>query len=102
MTLARTLAVAGAAFVCGVGAALVALASDRVDSTLAWAIAGPLVGWSAVATGLYTWRRRPENPTGALMVLLGFAWFNSTLANANSELIHTYSEFTEGLWGSVF
>jgi signal transduction histidine kinase len=102
MTPARTLAVAAAAVACGIGAALVALASDRIGANLAWAVAGPVVGWSAVATGLYTWRRRPGNRTGALMVLLGFAWFNSTLVNANNDLIHHYADVTAGLWGSVF
>ena len=61
--------------------------ATSVGSNVAWAIAGPVVGWSAVGTGLYAWRRRPENRTGLLMVLLGFAWFNSTLVNADSELV---------------
>jgi len=98
----RTLFIAVAALVCGIGAALVALSSDEVGSNVAWAIAGPVVGWSAVGTGLYAWRRRPENRTGLLMVLLGFAWFNSTLVNADSELVHDYATVTAGLWGGVF
>jgi signal transduction histidine kinase len=102
MTPARTSAIVLAAVACGAGVALVALASDRVGSNLAWAIAGPLVGWSFVATGLYAWQRRPENRTGALMVLLGFAWFNSTLVNADSDLVSAYADITAGLWGSVF
>ena len=102
MTPARTFAVALAAVACGVVSALVALASDRVGSNLAWAIAGPVVGWSAVGTGLYAWRTRPENGTGQLMVLLGFAWFNSTLVNADSEFLHNYARVTAGLWGAVF
>jgi signal transduction histidine kinase len=98
----RTLIIAVTALVCGIGAALVALASDEVGSNVAWAIAGPLVGWSAVGTGLYAWQRRPENRTGLLMVLLGFAWLNSTLVNADSELVQDYATVTAGLWGSVF
>ena len=98
----RTLFIAVAALVCGIGSALVALASDEVGSNVAWAIAGPVVGWSAVGTGLYAWRRRPQNRTGLLMVLLGFAWFNSTLVNADSELVHDYATVTAGLWGGVF
>src|SRR4051812_1583730 len=102
MTLVRTAAVAIVAVLCGVGVAVVALASDRIDTNLAWALAGPLVGWSAVGTGLYTWRRRPGNGTGRLMVLLGFAWFNSTLVNADDASVHAYAEVTAGLWGAVF
>ena len=65
-------------------------------------IAAPAVGWSFVATGLYAWRARPENRVGALMVLLGFAWFNSTLINADSSLVYTWATITGGLWGGVF
>jgi signal transduction histidine kinase len=102
MTRARMSAIVLAAIVCGAGAALVALASDRVESHVAWAVAGPLIGWTFVATGLYAWRRRPENRTGALMVLLGFAWFNFTLINANAPIVHNYATVTAGLWGSIF
>ncbi len=67
-----------------------------------WAIFGAVVGWSFVGTGLYAWRRRPESRTGALMVLLGFAWFLSTLEAANSPLVYTLALVTGGLWGGVF
>jgi signal transduction histidine kinase len=97
-----TLIIALAALACGIGVALLGLASDQVESNMAWAIAGSVVGWSAVATGLFAWRRRPENRTGMLMVLLGFAWFNSTLVNANSELVRDYATVTAGLWGALF
>jgi signal transduction histidine kinase len=99
---ARTFAIALAALAGGVAVSLVALASDRVGSPVAWAIAGPAVGWNFVATGLYAWHRRPENRTGALMVLLGFAWLNSMLINADPPALHAYAEFTGGLWGAVF
>ena len=46
-------------------------------------------GLELVATGLYAWHRRPENRTGALMVLLGFAWMNSMLVNADAASVHT-------------
>jgi signal transduction histidine kinase len=98
---ARTLAIAVAALVCGVAVSLVALASDRVGSPVAWAIAAPAIGWNFVATGLYAWRRRPENRTGALMVLLGFAWLNAMLITANSPALHGWATVTSGLWGAV-
>ncbi len=69
---------------------------------MAWAIAGPAVGWTFVATGLYASHRRPENRTGALMVLLGFAWLNFMLGTADSAAVRAYVEVTGGLWGSVF
>ena len=67
-----------------------------------WAIFGPAVGWSFIGTGLYAWRRRPESRIGALMILLGFAWFLFTLDAANSPLLYTLALWSGGLWGSVF
>ena len=32
------------------------------------------VGWSFLAVGLIAWRRRPDAPSGILMILFGFAW----------------------------
>jgi signal transduction histidine kinase len=78
------------------------VASDHQDAKAVWAIFGPAVGWSFIGTGLYAWRRRPESRIGALMVLLGFAWFLYTLAAANSRLVYTFSLVTGGLWGGVF
>jgi signal transduction histidine kinase len=78
------------------------LASDHKDPRVVWAIFGPAVGWSFIATGLYAWRYRPESRIGALMVLLGFAWFLSTLDAANSRLVYTFALVVAGLWGSVF
>ena len=52
-----------------------------------WASFAPAVGWSFIGTGLYAWRRRPESRIGALMILLGFAWFVYTLQAANSRLV---------------
>jgi signal transduction histidine kinase len=98
----RTLAIALAALLAGVGVSLVALTSDEVGTPVAWAIAGPAIGWTFVATGLYAWHRRPENRTGALMVLLGFAWMNFMLATADSEAVRSYVDVTGGLWGAVF
>jgi signal transduction histidine kinase len=78
------------------------VASDHQDVKAVWAIFGPAVGWSFIGTGLYAWRRRPESRIGALMILLGFAWFLYTLAAANSRLVYTFSLVTGGLWGGVF
>ena len=86
----------------GAVSAYIGATSDRVDSTVAWAIAGPAVGLNFIATGLYAWRRLPDNRTGLLMVALGFAWMNSTLANADSALVHGYAAVTGGLWGAFF
>ena len=90
MTLARARAVALAALACGAAVIALVLASDREDAEVVWAIFGPVVVWSFVGTGLYAWHRRPESRTGALMVLLGFAWCVAALSFANSPLVFTF------------
>ena len=102
MTAARTRAVVLAALLCGAGVIALLLASDHQDSKTAWAVFGPVVGWSFIGVGLYAWRRRPESRTGALMVLLGFAWFLSALAFANAPLPYSFAFVIGGLWGGVF
>jgi signal transduction histidine kinase len=102
MSAARLRAVVVAALGCGAGVVVLVLLSDHADDEVAWAILGPVIGWSFVGTGLYAWRRRPESRTGALMVLLGFAWFASALYFANAPLAYTFAAVAGGLWGGVF
>ena len=102
MTVAQMRAVVVLAFAAGAAVVALVLASDHQDAKAVWAIFGPAVGWSFVGTGLYAWRRRPESRIGVLMVLLGFAWFLSTLESANSPLVYTIALATGGLWGGVF
>src|SRR4051812_32664009 len=99
---ALLVAILAAALAAGAGVVALELASDHRDAPTVWAIFGPVVGSSFVGTGLYAWRQRPENRTGALMVLLGFAWFLFTLDAANAPAIHTFALVAGGLWGSVF
>jgi len=91
-----------AALLAGGGVIALALTSDHQDAQVAWAIFGPAIGWSFVATGLYAWRLRPLSRIGVLMVVLGFAWFVYTLAAANSRLVYTIALVVGGLWGGVF
>src|SRR3712207_3298193 len=102
LTVVRAVAVALLALACGAGVIVLVLASDHEDAKTVWAIFGPAVGWSFIGTGLYAWRHRPESRIGALMVLLGFAWFLSTLESANSPLVYTVALVVGGLWGAVF
>jgi signal transduction histidine kinase len=80
----------------------VELASDHQSVRAVWAIFALAVGWSFIGTGLYAWRRRPESRIGALMILLGFAWFIYALTAANSRLVYTFALVVGGLWGAVF
>jgi signal transduction histidine kinase len=102
MTGARMLAVVAAGLAAGAVVAASALASDHQEPELLWAIFGPAVGWSFIGTGLYAWRRRPESRTGALMVVMGFAWFLSMLESANWPLVYTIALAVGGVFGGVF
>jgi signal transduction histidine kinase len=102
MTARRTLAIAAAALLCGVGDVLLVLGSEHFPDPGVWAVFGPVVGWSFVGTGLYAWHRRPESRFGLLMVLVGFAWFLGPLYAANSPLVFTLGIIASGLWGPVF
>jgi signal transduction histidine kinase len=99
---ARIRAIALAALAAGAGVVALVLTSDHQEDKAVWTIFGPAVGWSFIGTGLYASRRRPESRIGVLMILLGFAWFLSTLGAANSSLIFTLSQITIGIWGGVF
>jgi signal transduction histidine kinase len=102
MTARRTLAIAAAALLCGVGDVLLVLGSEHFADPGVRALFGPVVGWSFVGTGLYAWRRRPESRFGLLMVLVGFAWFLGPLYAADSPLVFTLGIVASGLWGPIF
>ena len=95
-------AIAVAAVPAGVAVTALVLASDHQEAKAAFAIFGPAVGWGFIATGLWAWRRAPENRTGRLLVALGFAWLLSTLESANAALPYTIGLTLGGLWGSFF
>ncbi len=98
----RVAALVLAAVAAGVGVGLLALASDHQDAKAAFASFGPAVGWGFVGAGLFARRREPDNRTGGLMILLGFAWLVSTLEAANSSLLYTIGLVGGPLWGSLF
>src|SRR6478672_5202046 len=93
-------ALIAAAALAGAGIAWMELASDHRTAKAVWAVFAPAVGWSFVATGVYAWRRRPESRSGALMVMLGFAWFVYCLDAANGRVPYTISQVAGGLWGA--
>jgi signal transduction histidine kinase len=87
------------ALAAGVGAALLVLGSDREPSpTAASAALALVVGLAYVASGLIARRQRPENRLGAVMVFIGFAWFVTFLADANSSLVFTLGTALEDVY----
>ena len=95
----RTLAIAAAALLCGVGDVLLVLGSEHFPDPEVWAVFGPVVGWSFMGTGLYAWRRRPESRFGRLMVLAGFAWFLGPAYASDDPVVFTLGIVLSGLWG---
>jgi signal transduction histidine kinase len=48
-----------------------------------------LVGASLIGSGLGSWRARPQNRLGPVMVLTGFAWFAGLLSEATNAPMYT-------------
>lgn len=76
----------------GAAAAILATSSDPALSTFQQ-VSVPVIGLLWVGTGLLAWLRRPDNRTGALMAMAGFAWMLGTLAelwNAPAAVVVGY------------
>ena len=90
---ARLISLAMAGLLAGVGAAwIVGKASpDRPVvpvAPLAVSLA-VLIGWSFIGSGLLSWRPRPGNLLGPVLVFTGFAWFASTLPDSHNPVLFT-------------
>jgi len=48
-----------------------------------------LVGASLIGSGLASWRARPDNRLGPIMVLTGFAWFAGLMSEATDAALYT-------------
>jgi signal transduction histidine kinase len=82
----------------GVGAAALALESDREASPRAAAVLAIIVGMSYVVSGLVAWRQRPDNRLGPVMVFIGFAWFATFLGDAGDSLAFTIGTALESVY----
>jgi signal transduction histidine kinase len=78
--------------------ALLVLRSRHVPEPDVNAALAVVLGASFVAAGLAAWERRPDNRTGALLTLVGFAWLASTLAASNYSLSFTLGVAAAGAW----
>ncbi len=57
-----------------------------------------LVGASLLGCGLASWRARPENRVGKIMVLTGFAWFAAQLIEATPPWLNTIGLAVQSVW----
>jgi signal transduction histidine kinase len=86
---ARLIALGGAAIAAGAGAVWVAAHAGPDRPEIPNVPLALLVGWSFVASGLLSWRARPENRIGPIMVATGFLWFASVLQDATTPALFT-------------
>lgn len=57
-----------------------------------------LVGTSLLGCGLASWRARPDNRLGRIMVLTGFAWFAAQLVEASAPWLNTVGLAVQSAW----
>jgi signal transduction histidine kinase len=95
----RDLFIALLALGAGVGVVLLVLRSEREPGpAAASAVLALVVGWAYVGSGLIARRQRPENRLGTVMVLIGFAWFATFLADADASLVFTLGTALESIY----
>jgi PAS domain S-box-containing protein len=85
-----------------VGGATISLAlrSDHADKNAAMIALPVLVGLAFIASGLIAAFHRPENRTGLIMIVTGFAWYVGALADSNYSLPATIGfAFGALFWG---
>jgi signal transduction histidine kinase len=88
-TKAKLSAVGAAGLLAGVVAVWLAAHQPPDRPTEPGALLTLIVGASLLGCGLATWRARPENRIGQIMVLTGFGWFAGQLSEASSPLLYT-------------
>ena len=97
----RVAVIAASALIAGSAVCALVASSDHIPDPVVWAVFGPLVGWSFIATGLYAWRTRLDSRFGLLMTVLGFAWFLAPLSAAENPLVFTVGIVVGSVWGAV-
>jgi PAS domain S-box-containing protein len=69
------------------GAVVLAMASRHVEDRIATGALAVAIGLAFVATGIGARYQRPENRTGVLMMLTGFAWFVGALTLSDHPVL---------------
>jgi signal transduction histidine kinase len=82
----------------GVGAAWLAAHQPPGRPTEPGPVLTLLVGVSLLGCGLASWRARPENRVGKIMVLTGFAWFAAQLIEATPAWLNTIGLAVQSVW----
>ena len=77
-------ALAAAGVAAGFVAVALVLSSDYDHDKTTHLVFGPLIGWSFIGTGLFSWWRRPDNHFGFLMTAVGFTWMAGALGDSST------------------
>ena len=60
-----------------------------------------LGGFGFVGAGLYAWSRRPDRKIGALMTLIGFAWFAAMCVASDNAVVFSLAVLTSNIFAAV-
>jgi signal transduction histidine kinase len=95
---AKLSVVAGAGVLAGIGAVWLAAHQPPDRLTEPGPVLTLLVGASLLGCGLASWRARPENRLGKIMVFTGFAWFIAQLVDASPPWMNTIGLAVQSVW----
>src|SRR3984957_13262704 len=95
---ARLPLLAAAGVLAGAGAVWLAAHQPSGRPTEPGPLLTLLVGASLLGCGLASWRARPENRVGKIMVFTGFAWFTELLVDATPSWLNTIGLALQSLW----
>lgn len=85
------------ALITGTATLAIGIDSDHTDAATWRAVTGVVTGWSFIAGGAIAWRRRPDNPFGPLMIVVGFLWFVRGWELANDPWIRAVGMLLDGV-----
>ena len=90
--------VAVAGVIAGAGAVWLAAHQPSGRPTEPAPVLELLVGVSLIGCGLASWRARPENRIGLVMIWTGFAWFGAQVIEASEPWLYTLGLLVQSLW----
>jgi signal transduction histidine kinase len=91
-----------AALAAGAGAAWLAANAQAGRPTEPGPYLTLLVGASLIGSGLGSWRARPDNWLGPVMIVTGFAWFAGLMSEATDGVVYTLGVAVQYLFVAGF
>ena len=91
-----------AALAAGAGAAWLAANAQAGRPTEPGPYLTLLVGASLIGSGLGSWRARPDNWLGPVMIVTGFAWFAGLMSEATDGVVYTVGVAVQYLFVAGF